>query len=251
MTPLRPLPLACALLLAVAAVPGRADEATIRKNLAQRLPDMPRIDEVSRTPMAGLWEVRMGAELLYTDAEGNYLIDGTLIDARTRANLTKERVDKLTAIAFDDLPLKDAMVIRQGDGSRRLAVFADPNCGYCKQLERDLLALPNVTIYTFLYPILGPDSTAKSRAIWCAKDAMKAWRAWMIDGAAPPRAMGTCDTAALDRNAVFGRKYRINATPALVFEDGRRSSGALPAAELSRRLTEAGAQRAKGGDKKS
>ncbi|HET9823417.1 MAG TPA: DsbC family protein [Burkholderiaceae bacterium] len=250
MNPLRPLALACAVACALVAAPGRADEATIRKNLAQRLPDMPRIDEVSRTPMAGLWEVRMGTELLYTDAEGNFVIDGALIDARTRSNLTNERIDKLTAIAFDNLPLKDALVIRQGDGSRRLAVFADPNCGYCKHLERDLLALPNVTIYTFVYPILGPDSQAKSRAIWCAKDAMKTWRAWMIDGTPPPRAMGACDTAALDRNTAFGRKHRINATPALVFEDGRRAAGALPAAELAKRLADAGAARAKGSDRK-
>ncbi len=247
----RTLPAALALTLAVAAVSARADEATIRKNLAQRLPDLPRIDEVSRTPMAGLWEVRMGTEVLYTDADGSFLIDGTLIDTRSRANLTRERIDKLTAIAFDDLPLKDAMVIRQGDGSRRLAVFADPNCGYCKQLERDLLALPNVTIYTFVYPILGPDSQTKSRAIWCAKDAMKTWRAWMIDGTPPPRAMGDCDTKALERNAAFGRKYRISATPALVFEDGRRSAGALPAADLAKRLAEASAARAKASDKKS
>lgn len=251
MAPFRPFVLASTLVLALASMPGRADEATIRKNLAQRLPDMPRIDEVSRTPMAGLWEVRMGTELLYTDAEGNFLIDGALIDTRTRSNLTSERIDKLTAIAFDNLPLKDAMVIRQGDGSRRLAVFADPNCGYCKQLERDLTSLPNVTIYTFLYPILGPDSSAKSRAIWCAKDAMKTWRAWMLEATPPPRSMGACDTTALDRNTAFGRKHRINATPALVFEDGRRSAGALPAAELAKRLAEASAARGKGSEKKS
>jgi thiol:disulfide interchange protein DsbC len=217
-----------------------ADESVIRKNIAQRLPDFPKIDEVSKTPMPGVWEVRIGVDLLYTDAEGSYLIEGgSIIDTRNRTNLTQQRIAKLTAIKFADLPLKDAMVIQQGNGKRKLAVFGDPNCGYCKHLERDLAALKDVTIYTFIYPVLGADSDAKSRAIWCTKDAMANWRKWMIDGAAPPRAMGPCDTGAIDRNAAFGRKYRINGTPALVFEDGLRVQGALSAADLEKRLVEA------------
>ena len=230
---------------------ANANEAAIRKNLAQRMPDMPKIDEVIRSPVPGLWEVRIGFEVFYTDAEGQWLIDGSIIDTKTKANLTRERIDKLTAIAFDDLPLKDAFVIKQGQGTRRIAVFADPNCGYCKQLERDLVALPDVTIYTFLLPILGPDSQTKARSIWCAKDAGRTWRAWMIDGAAPVRTMGECDTKALERNTAFGRKYRINGTPAIVFEDGLRSAGAIPAAEIAKRLAEASAARAKAPAKKS
>lgn len=217
-----------------------ADEAVIRKNIAQRLPDFPKIDEVSKTPMPGLWEVRIGVDLLYTDAEGTYLIEGgSIIDTRSRSNLTQQRIAKLTAIRFEDLPLKDALVIKQGSGARKLAVFGDPNCGYCKRLERDLQALKDVTIYTFIYPVLGADSDAKSRAIWCTKDAMANWRKWMIDGAAPPRAMGECDTGAIERNVAFGRKHRINGTPALVFEDGVRVPGAMPAAEIEKRLVEA------------
>lgn len=221
------------------ALPAAADEAVIRKNLAQRLPDLPKIDEVSKSPIPGLWEVRIGFDVLYTDAEGSYVVEGSIIDTKTRSNLTRERVAKLTAIKFDDLPLKDAMVYKQGTGKRRLAVFADPNCGYCKRLERDLVALKDVTIYNFVYPVLGPDSDVKSRAIWCAKDAPKTWRAWMIDGVAPQRAMGQCDTAAIERNVSFGRKYRINGTPALVFEDGDRVSGAMTGADLEKRLAEA------------
>jgi thiol:disulfide interchange protein DsbC len=244
--------LACTLAGAVAGA-AMANEATIRRNLAQRMPDMPKIDEVIRSPVPGLWEVRVGFEVFYTDAEGQWLIDGSIIDTRTKANLTRERIDQLTAIAFDDLPLKDAFVIKQGKGTRRLAVFGDPNCGYCKQLERDLVALPDVTIYTFLLPILGADSAVKARSIWCAKDAGKTWRAWMIDGAAPIRPMGACDTQALDRNTAFGRKYRINGTPALVFEDGLRTAGAMSAADLAKRLAEATAARsgAKASPKKS
>jgi thiol:disulfide interchange protein DsbC len=189
--------------------------------------------------VAGLWEVRIGNEVLYTDADGSYIVQGELIDTKSRSNLTRQRIDKLTAIKFDELPFKDAMVIKQGNGSRRLAVFADPNCGYCKRLERELVALKDVTIYNFLYPVLGPDSNEKSRAILCSKDAMKTWRDWMLDGVAPPRAMGECDTAAIQRTVAFGQKYRINGTPALIFENGERVPGALSGAELVKRLDEA------------
>ncbi len=226
-------------LLAVLALPALADEAVIRKNLAQRLTEFPKIDEVTKTAVPGLWELRIGNEVLYTDADGSHIIQGELIDTKTKSNLTQQRLAKLTAIKFDELPLKDALVIKQGNGSRKLAVFADPNCGYCKRLERDLLALKDVTIYNFVYPVLGPDSNEKSRAIWCSKDAMKTWRDWMIDGVAPPRAMGQCDDAAIQRNIEYGKKYRINGTPAIVFENGERVPGALPAAELAKRIDEA------------
>jgi thiol:disulfide interchange protein DsbC len=226
-------------LLAALALPVLADEAEIRKNIAQRLPDFPKIDEVSKTALPGIWEVRIGNEVLYTDNDGNHLIQGELIDTKTKTNLTQQRITKLTAIKFDELPLKDAMVIKQGNGSRKLAVFADPNCGYCKRLERDLVALKDVTIYNFVYPVLGPDSNEKSRAIWCSKDAMKTWRDWMIDGVTPPRAMGKCDDAAIQRTIDYGKKHRINGTPAIVFENGERVPGALPAAELAKRLDEA------------
>lgn len=236
--PIRSACLALAVTMSMAS--ALADEAVIRKNIAQRLPDFPKIDEVSKTAMPGLWEVRVGVDLFYSDAEGTYLIEGgALIDTRNRANLTQQRVAKLTAIKFEELPLKDAMVIKQGNGARKLAVFGDPNCGYCKRLERDLQALKDVTIYTFLYPVLGPDSDQKSRAIWCTKDAMVNWRKWMIDGTAPPRTMGQCDAGAIQRNVAFGRKYRINGTPALVFEDGVRVPGAISGEDLEKRLAEA------------
>jgi thiol:disulfide interchange protein DsbC len=228
------------LLLLALALPAAADEATIRKNLAQRLTDFPKPDEVSKTPMPGIWEVRVGADLFYTDPEGAFLIEGgSIIETRNKANLTQARVAKLTAIAFADLPLKDALVYKQGNGSRKLAVFGDPNCGYCKQLERDLVNLKDVTIYSFVYPVLGPDSDAKSRAIWCSKDAAAAWRGWMIDAQPIQRPLGPCDAKAVERTVAFGRKYKINGTPALVFEDGQRVSGAMRAADLEKRLVEA------------
>ncbi len=223
------------LALALAA-PAFAQEAAIRKNLAERLPNFPKIDEVTKSPIPGLYEVRVGNEIFYADEQGNHIIDGSLIDTRTRANLTQERIDKLTAIDFAKLPFKDAIVWKSGNGERKMAVFADPNCGYCKRFERDLNEVKNVTVYTFLYPILGADSLEKSKNIWCAKDRTAAWRDWMLEGTTPAKTMGQCDSGALQRNAEFGRKYRINGTPGIVFEDGKRAPGAMSTAQIEQQL---------------
>ena len=232
--------LALAATLAVGATAARADEAAIRKNLADRMPKLPKIDEVSKTAIPGIYELRLGTDILYSDETGSYLFEGAMLDTKTQTDLTKERIDKLTMIDVNTLSPKDAMVFRQGTGARKLVVFADPNCGYCKRFERDLVALKDVTIYTFIMPILGPDSNVKARNIWCSKEASKTWRAWMIDGVAPPRQMGTaCDATALDRNLDFGRKVRINGTPAIFFEDGTRKPGALPGDQVEKLLVAA------------
>ena len=227
---------ALALALLAAAPAARADENVIRKTLAERFQNLPKIDEVRPAPVAGLWEMRIGTEVMYTDAKGAYLIQGSIIDTATRKDLTQERIDKLTAIDFASLPLKDAIVWKNGNGKRRIAVFADPNCGYCKRLEKDLVNVKDVTVYTFVIPILGGDSPDKSRSIWCAKDNTKVWRDWMIDNVAPTRLMGQCDASAIERNAALARKHKVNGTPAIVFEDGTRAPGAIPAAEIEKRL---------------
>ena len=213
-----------------------AQEAVIRKTIAERLPDFPAIDEINKSPIPGIYELRVGTEILYTDEQGNHLIEGQLIETKSKANLTEARLAKLTAIDFATLPLKDAIVWKQGSGARKLVIFADPNCGYCKRFEKELQAVKDVTVYTFLYPILGGDSPEKSRNIWCAKDNTKAWRDWMLDGTTPPRPMGQCDTAALQRNTAMGKKYRVNGTPALVFEDGKRVPGAMSVEQVEKQL---------------
>jgi thiol:disulfide interchange protein DsbC len=215
---------------------AQAQEAAIRKHLAERLPQLGKVDEVSKTPMNGLFEVRVGTEVFYTDAEGNFLLHGQLIDTRQQRNLTEERVEKLLAIDFSALPVKDAFTIVRGSGKRKIAVFEDPNCGYCKKFERDLQKVDNVTIYMFLYPILGPDSTDKSRNIWCARDKGRAWLDWMVREQAA--ASANCDTAALARNIEFGRKYKITGTPTLVFADGTRVPGAIGAPQVEKMLAE-------------
>ncbi|WP_020230847.1 DsbC family protein [Acidovorax sp. MR-S7] len=213
-----------------------AQDAAIRKTLGERIPQLQQIDEVRPTPMKGLYEVRIGTDLFYTDAQGNYLIQGELIDTKARRNLTEDRINKLTAVDFKALPLQDAFTVVRGDGSRKLAVFEDPNCGYCKRFEKDMQNVDNVTVYMFLYPILSPDSAEKSRNIWCAKDRVAAWDDHMLRDKVP--AAASCDTSALQRNLAFGRKHKITGTPTLIFSDGSRVPGAIGAQEVERRLTE-------------
>ncbi|MDQ2779950.1 MAG: DsbC family protein [Pseudomonadota bacterium] len=219
-----------------------AQEAQIRKSLAERLPTLPKIDEVQKSPVPGVWEVRYGGtEILYSDDKGEHIfIGGSLVDTKTRTDLTEARLQKLQAVDFDKLPVKDAFVIKQGSGARKMAVFVDPNCGYCKRFERDLATIKDVTIYTFLIPILGPDSVAKAKDIWCAKESPLVWRDWMINGVTPPRdATKGCDTAAIQRNLEFARQQRIAGTPAVFFADGTRKPGAIPAAAIEEMLVAA------------
>jgi len=223
--------------LCAATVAG-AQETAIRKNLTERVPQMGKIDEVTRTPMPGIFEVRVGTDLYYTDADGSYLIHGQMIDAKAKRNLTEERMNKLTAVDFDKLPFGDSFTIVRGNGKRRMALFEDPNCGYCKRFERDLQKVDNVTINVFLYPILGADSGDKSKAIWCTRDKAKTWQDWMVRDRALPTA-ANCDTAALARNVELGRRHQITGTPTLVFTDGRRVPGAIGAADVEKLLAEA------------
>ncbi len=215
---------------------AQAQEAAIRKNLSERLPNIPKIDEVSKTPMNGLYEVRMGSDIMYSDAEGNFLIQGALIDVKQKRNLTEERMDKLSAVPFEQLPVKNAFTQVRGNGKRKLVVFADPNCGYCKRFEKDLQKLDNVTILHVLYPILGEDSKTKSKNIWCAKDKAKVWNDWMINGMTP--AAANCDTAPIEANVDFGKKNRITGTPTLFFADGTRVVGAVPLAQIESQLAQ-------------
>ena len=225
-------------LLACSVGSAFAQEALIRKNLAERLPVFSKIDEVSKTPMNGLFEIRVNeTDIFYTDAEGNFLLQGNLIDTRAKRNLTEERVEKLSAIDFEALPLKDGFTQVRGNGKRKLAVFEDPNCGYCKRFERDLQQVNDVTIHTFLIPILGPDSAEKSKNIWCAKDKNKAWLDWMVRDQSPAKA--SCDTGALERNVAFSKKHKITGTPTMFFVDGSRVPGAVGVDQIEKMLASA------------
>lgn len=239
---LRAVVIAAGLLAAVAQAQGPAglmpaQEAALRKALAERIPAMQKIDEITRTPIANLVELRIGSDIFYSDMDGNFLIEGELMDTRTRRNITQERMTKLTAIDFDQLPMKDAFTVVRGNGKRKVAVFQDPNCPYCKRFERDLQKVDNVTVYMFLYPILSPDSADKSRNIWCSRDKAKAWADWMLRDQAAPNA--SCDSAAIARNVEFGKKHRITGTPTMVFQDGSRVPGAVGVEQVEKLLAAA------------
>ena len=217
------------------AVFAQGEEAQIRKNLKERMPQIQPIDEVRRTPMPGLFEVRVdGTDIYYTDASGHFLLQGQLIDTRNQRNLTEERLQKIMAIDFKSLPFKDAISWVKGNGERKLAVFEDPNCGYCKRFERDIAKLDNVTVFIFLYPILGKDSVEKSKSIWCAKDPAKSWQDWMVRDQMP--AAANCDTGSLKRNMEYGQKMRITGTPTTLLPDGTRIPGAIELSQLEKLL---------------
>jgi thiol:disulfide interchange protein DsbC len=216
------------------------DNAALRRNLESRLPMMGKIDEVTKSPIPGLMEVRVGTDIYYSDPEGNYLISGNLIDTKSQKNLTEERQEKLLAVDFDALPFKDAFTVVRGNGKRKIAVFQDPNCPYCKRFEKDMLKVDNVTVYMFLYPILGPRSMDMSRQIWCSRDKDKAWENWMTkDQAVPGPGPANCDTSAITRNVDYGKKIRISGTPTIFFTDGTRVPGAIGAAEVEKLLAKA------------
>ncbi|MFA7669033.1 MAG: DsbC family protein [Burkholderiaceae bacterium] len=210
----------------------------VRKGFEERFPGLP-ISEVSTTPFSGLFEVRIGSDLVYVDSEVNYVLQGSLIDAKSRSDLTAKRIAKLSEVDIDTLPLKDAIKQVTGDGSRRMVVFEDPNCGYCKMLHQNLSDIDNVTVYTFLYPILSQDSHTRSRNIWCAEDAAATWKAWMLEGRQP--AAAECDTP-IETNLQLGRGLMVTGTPAIFFADGSRMNGAMPTDALERKLAEAAGQ---------
>lgn len=198
------------------------------------------VETVAKTPYGGLYEVVLkSGELVYTDEKASFIIDGRVIDTRTRKDVTQERLTKLSAIDFATLPLNQAIKQVKGNGKRVIATFEDPNCGYCKRLGKELAQMDDVTIYTFLYPILSADSTAKSNNIWCAKDKAKVWNDWIVNAKTP--AAAACDTAAVEKNVALGQKLRISGTPTIFLADGTRIGGYLPAAELEKAMATAAA----------
>ncbi len=223
-------------LLSLLSISVVADEAAIRKSLTTRLPALAPIDQVTKIPLANLWEVRMGSEIIYTDDQGLFVIEGQIIDLQQKTNITQARIAALTAFDFSSLPLQDAVVWKQGTGARKLVVFADPNCGYCKNLERELSAVTDITVYTFMIPILGGDSPEKTAAIWCAKDRSQAWRDWMLSNLMPMPGAKNCDLSALDRNIALGAKHAVDGTPTLVFADSKRVPGIMSASDIRQKL---------------
>lgn len=192
------------------------------------------VKSVSAAPVPGLYEVIINNNLVYTDTQGKFLIQGDIVEIKTGTNLTEIRQNELSKIRWSDLPLQNAIKVVKGNGTRKVAVFADPNCGYCKRLEKTFTEVDNLTVYTFLMPILSPDSTLKSKQIWCASDPSKAWVQWMVNNTAPN---GKIDCSnPLDKNLALAKSLNINGTPAIFFVDGTRIPGAASKDSLEKKL---------------
>lgn len=214
-----------------------ADEAILKKAIEAAYPKF-KVDSVFKTPYAGLYEIFMGGQIIYTDEKLSFIIaEGRLVDPKTKKDVTGERLEELTKIDFNSLPLDKAIKIVKGNGSRKLVVFSDVDCPYCKQLERkELSNITDVTIYTFLYPIdqLHPDAANKSRSIWCATNREKAWTDWILKDQLPTTT-GKCEVP-LEKVGELARKFGITGTPALIFSDGKKIPGAVPYKEIERYL---------------
>jgi thiol:disulfide interchange protein DsbC len=227
-----------ALLCIAVASPAFADaEADILKAMTERLGT--KVDSVTKSGYLGLYEVYADGNIFYTDEKMTaIMVGGQLVDGRSMKNITEERLRKLTAIRFGDLPFERAIKIVRGDGKRVLATFEDPNCGYCKRLAKEMQKLDNVTIHVFLYPILSEDSVHKSKQIWCSADRAKVWTEWMVNGKTPS-GREDCDTSAVTQNQEYGRRLNISGTPTLFFADGERVPGAVPLAHIEQKLGQA------------
>jgi len=210
--------------------------AMIKKTIEMRFPGT-KVQDVQPSPMAGIYEVYVDGKFIYTDASANFILTGSMIDTQTRQDLTEGRTADRGAIDFRTLPLDRAIKVVKGNGSRAFAVFSDPDCPYCLQLEKSLVAVSDVTMYVFLYPIasLHPQATSKAHAIWCAKDRAQAWTEWMQARKLPPA--GFCKADPVDELQKLGQKLNIYGTPTLFFANGRRVSGALSTAQLEQDLT--------------
>ncbi|CAB3797367.1 DsbC family protein [Pararobbsia alpina] len=217
---------------------ANADAVTdkLKETLKARLGPEADVRDVLKTPIPGIYEVDTADQIIYSDANGDYVMTGDMMDLKNRVNLTDARASQLNKIDFSKLPLQDAVKVVKGNGLRKIAVFSDPNCPYCHKLEDELKAVDNVTVYTFLFPILSPDSTSKSKSIWCSADRGKAWTGWMLDKRVPS-APGTCDTRVLTQNLELGRTLRVTGTPTVFLADGRRLPGAVSAERLEKEMS--------------
>jgi thiol:disulfide interchange protein DsbC len=213
-------------------------EARIKKLVEPRMGANIKVDSVAKTPYGGLYEVRTNGDIFYTDETARYMFVGKVMDLTTLQDLTRARVDQISAIRFSDLPLEDAIKSVKGNGKRVMAVFEDPDCPYCRKLHQTMQAIDNVTVYTFLLPILSDDSARKSKNIWCAPDRAQAWRSWMTESKAAPAAPDACRTPN-EQVLALGRKLRVAGTPTIYFADGSRTGSAFDAATLEAKLNAA------------
>jgi len=219
--------------LAVAQTAPGSVEKTIAETISKSF-SMP-VDKVTKSAQGELYEVLSQQGLSYTDKSGSFLMfNAVMIDTMTKENLTEKRMNALSAFNFKELPLKDALRTVVGNGARKIVTVEDPNCGYCKKLHTELHKLKDVTIYTFVVPMLGPDSIVKSRQIMCSKNPVQSWNNYMSNGITPEME-SECETP-LERNSILAKKLYVRATPTILFENGDRIPGSVSAEKIEEKL---------------
>lgn len=231
--------LAVLFMAAVCMTLAHAGEKEVRQAVQALAPEA-KVVSVSKTPLPDLYEVVVdgprGIALVYASGKGDYVLVGELLDVKKRRNLTGERMERLNAVDFDSLPLSQAIKMVQGNGKRRMAVFSDPDCPYCRKLEPELAKLNDVTIYIFPYPLpMHPDAGRKSKLVWCSKDRLQAWKDMMLRNRLPEGGISDCDHP-VDKNLALGERLRIDGTPALILGDGRRVQGYMEAERIEQML---------------
>lgn len=233
-----------ALLLLVLATAAVADEAAVRRMLRGKLGDA-KVESVQKAPFGDLYEVALrgpsGAQIIYVDSAASVILTGQAIEAKSGRNLTEERTRKLAAIKWASLPFDDAITIVRGDGRRKIAVFSDPNCPFCKRFEEDLAGLDDSTVHIFLYPVIKPESVVQSKAVWCSPDRAKAWRDLMLRRI-QPTAAPDCKTP-VEKLVALGHRLGARSTPTWFVETGERYSGALALDDIRKILDEASPKR--------
>lgn len=217
------------------ALPAAAQDSTeaIKAELKKRIPEIA-VDSARKIPFGGLYEVVVGGEIFYTDEKASFLVLGNIVNLATKENITELRMRQINRVNFSELPFDSAVKIVRGNGSRKVAIFEDPNCGYCKKFERDLAGVTDITVYVFLYPILSEGSMAKSKAVWCAPDRGKAWMDTMVRDLVVPA--GTCSAAPIEKVLAYGQSKRITGTPTIFFENGDRVPGVMSMADFEKKL---------------
>ena len=217
------------------ALPAGAQDAseTVKVELKKRIPEVA-IESVRKIPFGNLYEVVTGGEIIYTDEKASFIVLGSIVNIMTKENVTEVRMRQINRVNFADLPLDSAIKIVRGNGARKVAIFEDPNCGYCKRFERDLAGVTDITVYVFLYPILSESSMAKSKAVWCAPDRAKAWLDTMVRDMVVND--GSCPAGPIEKNLAFGQSKRIQGTPTIIFEDGERVPGVMSMADFEKKL---------------
>lgn len=212
-------------------------ETQVIKDRVEKMIGPNQVDMVTKSAYSGLYELVTKGGIYYTDKDAKYFIAGPVIDIATKKNLTEDRLSEVNKIDFNTLPLDKSIKYTKGDGSRVIAVFEDPNCGYCKMFRKEIHKLDNVTVYTFQYNILSPDSIIKSKNIWCSSDKIKVWDDWMINNVVPKEAEATC-VAPHEAVLALGQKIRITGTPAIFFKDGNRVTGMINSEQLEQKFKE-------------